>query len=211
MVTATPDISHAPDATGTPAGHARLVVTALLLVVALAGVALSTAPRAEAAPPSPAGGWAKAICQAIGSYKQDVAKLSKTFGKTIGRSKSLSEVKAGFTSYLRRNVARAHRARAAIRTAGVPNVPNGRAIAAAFAAGFTQLETGFTSLVTEVQSLPTDTVANFNAAVQTLEGHITDLQTQNQAIFAAAQPLETPQLQHAVASQAACKAFQNAG
>jgi len=210
MVTDTPHVTGAPDAARTPAGHARLLVTALLLVVALAAAALSTAPRAGAAPPSPAGGWAKAVCSAIGSYKQDVAKLSKTFGKTIGRSKSLSEVKTGFTSYLRRNVARAHRALAAIRKAGIPNVPNGPAIAAAFSAGFTQLETGFTALVTEVQTLPTDTVANFNAAVQTLEGHINDLQTQNQAIFTAAQPLETPQLQRAVASQAACKAFQNA-
>jgi len=153
--------------------------------------------------------WSGTVCTALVSYKNDAAKLEKAFEKSIKNPKSLSEVKAKFTAFLKLNVARANKLVGQLKKAGTPSTPNGGDFANAITAGFVQLRDGFKGLVPTAQAVPTDSASNFESAFQALESNLNDLQTANQGTFQQADQFASPALNSAFQNQKACQSLNN--
>jgi len=151
--------------------------------------------------------WSGTVCKALVSYKNDAAKLEKSFESSIKNPKSLTEVKTKFTTFLNANVSRANKLIASLKSAGTPKTPMGAQFASAIQAGFVQLKDGFKSLVSNAKSVPTGSVSDFESAFNTLQSDLNNLETQNQSTFQAANQFASPQLNSAFTGQKSCQSL----
>jgi hypothetical protein len=149
--------------------------------------------------------WSGQVCQALTTYKDDVGKLDKSFEAKVRRSKTLGDIKSRFTTFLRDVATRTDKMLGQLRKAGIPDAPEGAQVAVAIQNGMLQLRDAFERLVNESRQLPTGSPADFQTAFRTLQGHITDSESQNQAVFRQASGFSSPSLERAFRSQAACK------
>jgi hypothetical protein len=179
---------------------------ALIAVLASGSAFGAQGSSVAAASVSPAK-WSGAVCSALVSYKNDAAKLEKIFEANIKNPKSLPDVKAKFTTFLKDNVSRANKLIAALQKAGTPKAPMGGQFASAIRAGFVQLRDGFKSLVSSAQTVPTASVSDFESAFNTLQSQLNTLETQNQSTFQAADQFSSPQLNTAFTAQKSCQAL----
>ena len=179
----------------------------VLVAVLASGTAFGAQGSSVAAATVSPGQWSGQVCSALVSYKNDAAKLEKTFEANIKNPKSLTEVKTKFTAFLKANVTRANTLIADLQKAGTPKAPMGGQFASAIKAGFVQLRDGFKSLVGNAQSVPTGSVSDFESAFNTLQGQLNTLETQNQSTFQAADQFSSSQLNTAFQAQKSCKSL----
>jgi hypothetical protein len=168
-----------------------------------------TVGTASAAPSIPAAAsptsWSSNVCQALNSFQGDIKTLDQNFTKATKTSKSLANIKTRYLAFLQSNVNRTAQLIKALNKAGVPAAPTGAQFAAAIRAGYVDLHDGFNSLVTDAKALPTDTLANFQAAFAVVQTKIQALETRNQAAFSGANQFESQVINDAFAKLAPCK------
>jgi len=181
------------------------VAAGVLIAVLASGTAFGAQGSSVSAATVSPSQWSGSVCSALVSYKNDAAKLEKTFESSIKNPKSLSQVKSKFTTFLNANVSRANKLIASLKSAGTPKTPMGAQFASAIQAGFVQLRDGFKGLVSNAKSVPTTSVSDFESAFNTLQGDLNTLETQNQSTFQAANQFASPQLNAAFTAQKSCQ------
>jgi hypothetical protein len=182
---------------------------ACTVVIALAAGTASAAPNVPAAA-SPTS-WSRNVCTALSSFSADIKKLDQNFSKATQNSKSLAGIKTQYVAFLQHNVSRTSQLITSLKKAGVPAAPNGKQFAAAIQAGYVNLHDGFSGLVGDAKALPADTVANFKTAFTALQAKIQTLETQNQNAFAGADQFQSPVINNAFNTVAACKKLNSSG
>jgi hypothetical protein len=151
------------------------------------------------------------VCQALNSFQTDLKKTDQSFSTATQSSQSLKAIKAKYVAFLQTNANRTARLITALKQAGNPKAPTGAQFAAALRAGYVDLRAGFLSLLPDARALPTDTLANFQAAFAKVQAKIQTLQTQNSATFNGANQFESQVINDAFSKVAACKKLNSGG
>jgi len=181
------------------------IVACVLIAVLASGTAFGAQGSSAAASGVAPNKWWGAVCSNLSSYTKDTAKYEKALEAGLKNPKSISDVKAHLIRFLGNNVSRANELIAALKKAGVPNVPNGAQYAAAVQAGFVELRDGLQGLVGDARAAPTNSRTGMQAAISSLQTKLSTVGTDsaNSEDQAAAQ-FASPQLTAGRQSQKAC-------
>jgi hypothetical protein len=177
----------------------------VLAAAALSGLAVAALPGISAAAEVSPAKWSQSVCQALVSYKRDGTTLENNAGKSFKNLKSFSAIRAKYAAFFQALAKRTDQAVTAIGKAGTPNVANGAAVASGFQAGFAQIRDTFAQLETQARQLPTTSVADFQAAVTSIQNALQQADTQSSATFQSLNQLVPPDLDAIFVAQPACK------
>jgi hypothetical protein len=110
--------------------------------------------------------YASALCTAVGPFEREIySHVSAVNDLTAG---SPARGKAALTSFLNGIAAASQHARQALRSAGVPNVTQGRLIAGALVTMFTRLDSRLSTAQNGAALLPTAPAKAFREAAKSL-------------------------------------------
>ncbi|MHB8656908.1 MAG: hypothetical protein ACYC91_02985 [Solirubrobacteraceae bacterium] len=173
----------------------RNPVYALILVlsVTLAGCGGSSSSGATPA------AYVKSICGAVAPFEKDVQARSQALN--VASIKNASQGKAALESFLNAIASDTSAAVDKLKTAGVPSIPNGKAISVAIVGAFTQLGAALHSAANQASSLPTSSAASFRTAANALG---TSVRSSMQGIGASLGTLKSPTLEKAAKAQPGC-------
>ncbi|MDQ6745421.1 MAG: hypothetical protein M3Z27_05330 [Actinomycetota bacterium] len=145
--------------------------------------------------------YVKSICQAFGSFKQQVQASTATAKAAHG---SLAVRKQAFQTFLGSFSSAASTAASKMEKAGTPDVSNGKQISSRLVSAFTQYHTALDQDVRVVTSLPTNNTAAFARGFSSLSN---TMQTQGSAINSSFGGLKSPALDSAGKKEPACRSL----
>jgi Flp pilus assembly pilin Flp len=174
-------------------------VSGVLGMLALSATLVACGGSSGSSGTSPAT-YVKSICQAVGPFEKDVQARSSALN--LSTAKSAAEGKQALQGFLTAVAADTDQAVSKLKSAGSPNVNNGKAISAAIVAAFTQLKTALTQAATQAGSLPTTSPAAFRTAAQALG---TSVQSSMTSIGSSLNGLKSTELEKAAKKEAACQ------
>lgn len=146
-----------------------------------------------------AGSYVKSICQAIGPFEKDVQTRSRALD--LSTLTSATQGKKALQDFLTAIVADTDQAVNKLKSAGTPNVNNGKKISGAIVAAFTQAQTALSQAKDKAASLPTGSAQAFKTAAQSLGTGI--LSSMNN-IGTSLGNLKSPELEQAAKKEPAC-------
>ena len=141
-----------PRAMGAPR---RFLIAAALASVAIAGCGSSSSGVSAAS-------YAKAICDAVGPFQKDVA--AKAGSLNLAGVKDPASGKKALQDFLGSVAADADKALTQLKSAGTPNVSNGKTISAALVSAFAGMKAALTTAESSANALPTGSPTAFRAA-----------------------------------------------
>jgi hypothetical protein len=151
--------------------------------------------------------WASSVCQDFTRWQGQLTKLG-----SIGSSSDPAAVKAAFTKLFGGALKATDKLAKDLKSAGVPSIRNGNAIAAAFMNAVESLRSAFATAATGAAALPTTDPAAFALSAQALlQGLQTGGTTLQTTLRAAATRYPASALDQAFASTKACKALEASG
>jgi hypothetical protein len=139
-------------------------VTAFGLVVAGSGIATASAFDAKTVSVTQ---WSGSVCTSFRGWEAQLKKLGST-----REPANPAAGKAAITRFLNGALKATNKLVEQVPSLGVPNVPNGNAIAAAFANATRSLDRAYASARTNAMALPTSDPAAFATAAQTLASQL---------------------------------------
>jgi hypothetical protein len=168
---------------------------AVLVAVALCAGCGSSGPAKVSA-----ASYVGAVCSAISPLERDVVTRSSALNNSTATN--AAQAKKTLQGFLTAVAQDSDNALTRIRSAGNPDIGNGKAVAGTIVQAFTQLRDAMRAAVTKADSLPTDSAASFKTAAQALGASVRgSLNSIN------ASGLSNADLEHAAAKQQACKSL----
>ena len=178
----------------------RPFLFALVVSIALAGCGSS---GNSAISPS---AYVKSVCSSVGPFEKDVVNRSSTLD--LATITDAAQGKAALQGFLQAVSEDTDRALAQLKSAGAPNVKNGKEIAGAIVSAFTDLKSTMVQAVNQAGALPTDSAAAFKADAQalgtTVRASMTRIGTNLQS-----STLRSAEVEKAAADEPACKSMGN--
>jgi hypothetical protein len=113
-----------------------------------------------------AGSYVKAVCAAISPLERDVVSRSSALNNTT--ASNASQAKRTLEGFLNAIAQDSDHAVSRIRSAGTPDISNGKTVSGAIVKTFTELRDAMRLAVTKSQSLPTASATSFNSAAKAL-------------------------------------------
>jgi hypothetical protein len=167
---------------------------ALLIVILLCAGCGSSGSKVSA------GTYVKTVCSAISPLERDVGIRSSALNNsTATNATQAKQTLQGFLNAIEQD---SEHAVSQIRSAGTPDISNGKAVSGAIVSAFSQLRDAMKVAVTKAASLPTDTPTSFNSAAQALttsvRGSLNNID---------ASGLTNPELEKAASKEPACKSL----
>jgi hypothetical protein len=149
-----------------------------------------------------AGDYVKSICNAIGPFEKDVA--SRSSALNLSNITSATQGKKALQDFLAAIVDDTQKAVDKLKSAGTPNVNNGKKISNAIVSAFSQVKGALTQAKAQAASLPTTDPAAFKNAAQSLG---TGIRTSMSNIGASLTNLKSPELESAAKKEQACSSL----
>jgi hypothetical protein len=174
----------------------------LLSAMATVAIAAILAGCGSSASSVSTGTYVKSICQAVGPWETDIQTRSSALD--VSKITNASQGKTALQSFLSGAVADTDRALTQIKSAGTPNVSNGKQIQAAMVNAFTMLKSTLSQAATQAGSLPTSSPEAFKTAAQALGNNV---RTSMGSIGSSLSGLNNADLQKAAAKEPACKSL----
>jgi hypothetical protein len=132
----------------------------LIAIVLCAGCGSSGSSKVSA------GSYVKTVCSAISPLESDVATRSSALNNTS--ASNATQAKKTLEGFLDAIEQDSEHAVSEIRSAGTPDISNGKAVSGAVVRAFSELRDAMKVAVTKSQSLPTDSATSFNSAAKAL-------------------------------------------
>lgn len=148
------------------------------------------------------GAYVKSICMAVGPWEQDIQARSSALD--VSKITNAAQGKTALQGFLTGAVADTDRALTHIKSAGTPNVSNGKQISTAMVSAFTMLKATLSQAATQAGSLPTSSPEAFKTAAEALGN---DVRTSMGNIGSSLSGLNNADLQKAAAKESACKSL----
>ena len=146
--------------------------------------------------------YVKSICSAIAPFERDVQTRSSALN--FSSIKNASQGKSALHGFLTAIVSDTGDAVAKLKSAGTPNVSNGKAIANGIVGAFTQLKSALSQAAQKSESLPTSSPQAFKSGAQSLGLQVRSSMSN---IGASLSGLRSPELEKAAAKEPACKSL----
>lgn len=172
-------------------------VAIVVLVGALAACGSSSSSRVTPAV------YVKAVCGAVDPFEQDV--VSRSSALDVATFKNPVQSKEALEAFLQAVANDAAGALSKLRSAGTPNVSNGKAIEAAVVNAFSRLEATMRSAVTRARALPTSSAAALRSAARQLGVSVRNSLSSFPSLSSGA--LRSPQIDQAAANEPTCKSI----
>jgi hypothetical protein len=148
--------------------------------------------------------YVTSVCKAVGPLESDLKSKVGKLESSLGAVKNASQGKALLQSFLGSVSSDTGSALKQVKSAGVPNVPNGKQISSELVQVFQRLDGAIKSAQKEAASLPTSSPSAFEAGAAKLGSSI---QSSVGGITAGLSTLKSPQLEKAAAKSPACRAL----
>lgn len=175
-------------------GTLRCALALLIVVSVCAGCGSSGSSKV-----SPAH-YVAAVCSAISPLEHDVVTRSSALNNATATN--ATQAKKTLQAFLTAVEQDSDHALSQIRSAGTPDISDGKKVAGTIVKAFTELRDAMRAASTKATSLPTDSPASFKTAAQalgtTVRGSLNNID---------ASGLSNPELEKAAAKQAACKSL----
>jgi len=142
----------------------------------------------------------KSICQAVGPFEKDVQ--SRSSALNLGNITSPASGKQALQGFLSAVASDTDQAVSKLKSAGSPNVSNGKQIATAIVTAFTQLRAALRQAVSSSNSLPTSSASAFKTAAIALGNTV---RTSMSSIGSSLTGLKSPALEAAAKKEPACQ------
>jgi hypothetical protein len=182
----------------------RISTIAALMLTTVAVAACGGSSGSSGVTPS---AYVKSVCMAVGPFEKDV--VSRSSALDLATIKSAAQGKTALQGFLTAVAADTNQALAKLKSAGAPNVKNGKAIAGAIVGAFSQLNGTMKTAVQQADSIPTNSPTAFKNAAQglgsTVRTSMTKIGTNLQS-----STLKSPQLERAAAKETTCKTLGSA-
>ncbi|HET6868458.1 MAG TPA: hypothetical protein VFH80_21260 [Solirubrobacteraceae bacterium] len=147
-----------------------------------------------------AGTYVKSVCSAISPLSRDVSIRLNALNNTPAPNATVAKkTLQGFLDAVEQD---SEHALSQLRSAGTPDISNGKSVSAAIVKTFSQLRDAMRVAVSKSQSLPTDSPSSFNAAAQALT---TSVRGSLNKIDASG--LSNPALEKAASTESACRSL----
>jgi hypothetical protein len=168
---------------------------ALAAVIAIAGCGSSSSGVTPTA-------YVSAICKAVGPFEKDVATRESALNPSS--IKSAAQGKTALIGFLQGVAGDTQHTLAQLKSAGTPNVTNGKKIQGAIVSAFTRLESSMKTGATTAQSLPTSSAKAFQTGATQLS---TTIRSSLTGVGSSLQSLRSAKLEKAATKSAACKSI----
>jgi hypothetical protein len=170
-----------------------LVVTGSVVAAASVGAAKTV----------PAKTWATSVCQDFGRWEAQLTKAGSP-----GTLADPVTAKTAITKFLGGALKATDRLAKDLKSAGVPSIKNGKAIAAVVANAVNSLRTGYATANTSAAALPTTDPVAFGTAAKALASQLqTSGRTMSSTLSQTAKQYPDSALNKAFGSDKACKAI----
>jgi hypothetical protein len=168
---------------------------ALLIVLTLCAGCGSSGP-AKVSPKT----YVRSVCSAISPLERDVVTRSSALNDTTATD--ATQAKKTLQGFLDAVEQDSEHAVSRLRSAGTPDISNGKAVAATIVKAFTEVRDALRAAATKSKSLPTDSANSFKTAAQALgasvKGSLNNID---------ASGLSNPVLEKAAANEPACQSL----
>ncbi len=144
--------------------------------------------------------YVRSVCSAISPLVTDVATRSSALNNSS--ASNATEAKKTLQGFLTAIAQDSDHAVSRIRSAGTPDISDGKSVANAIVKTFIELRDAMQAAVTKSKSLPTDSASSFNSAAQALT---TKVRGSLNSIDASG--LSNPDLEKAASTEPACKSL----
>ena len=136
-----------------PSGRTyRLAAIAVTVVIGLAGCGASKVPPVQ---------WATTVCSAVRPWRTQITTLNTQAQRQVSSASSPAQVRDSLVSLLDGGEQASERARAAVASAGIPDVDGGAMVASRFADSLTKVRDAYRHARTDLQSLPITDASSF--------------------------------------------------
>jgi len=173
-------------------------ILALLATTLTLGACGSSSSSSSVSPAA----YVKSICQSVGPFERDVQARSSALN--LGTIKDPAQGKTALQGFLNAVAADTDKAVAKLKSAGSPDVKNGKQISNAIVSAFTQLRGALSQAVSSANSLPTNSPAAFKTAAVALGNTV---RTSMSNIGSGLTGLSSPALESAAKKEPACQSI----
>jgi hypothetical protein len=170
------------------------------LALAIGVVALAACGSSSPSGVSPSS-WVETVCGAVGPFEQDV--VSRSSALDVATFKNAAQSKIALEHFLEAVQADATSAVRKLRSAGAPDVANGKAIDAAVVGAFTRVQDTMRSAVAQAHTLPTSSPAALRSSARALGIEVRSSLSSFPSLSSSA--LRSPQIDQAAAKEPACR------
>ena len=176
----------------TPRPVPTIAAVATAIVVAGCGAKNEVSPAA----------YVKSVCTAVGPFERDVATRSSALD--VAHITNPKQGKIALQGFLSASASDAGSAVSKIKSAGTPNVSNGKNIASGISGAFGQLQGVLQGAASQAGTLPTDSPGKFKTAAQSLGSRV---RSSLSSIGASLTGLRNPDLEKAARKERSCQSL----
>jgi hypothetical protein len=180
-------------------GKVRLALTgiAVTLAVAACGGSSSSSSGVTAA------AYVKSACGTLATWKSDVTAAAAKLSTAGSAAKSLAQGKAEYVVFVTSLVTATSKAAGGLKSAGIPNVKDGKQAAQTLSQAFTQASTSLAGTIAKAKAIPTTSAAAYQAAASGVSNQFKS----SLNALASASPKSNDQLRAAAAKDPTCRAL----
>ena len=146
-----------------------------------------------------AASYVKSVCTAVRTWATDIGNRSNALN--VATIKNAAQGKTAIQGFFDAAVTDTSTVVSQLKTAGTPNVNNGKTISSALVSSFVQIESALSKGKTQADALPTNNPQAFKAAGQTLANSV---RSSLANIGSSLNGLKSPELQTAAKKEPAC-------
>ncbi len=184
-----------------PRGKVRLALTGIAVTLALAACGGSSSSSGVTA-----AAYVKSVCVTLATWKSDVTGAASKLQTASSAAKSLVQGKAEYVVFVTSLVAATQKAASGLKSAGIPNVKDGKQGATTLSQAFDQASTSLAGTIAKAKAIPTTSAAAYQAAASGVSNQFKS----SLNALANASPKKNDALKAAAAKDPTCKAL-NAG
>jgi rhodanese-related sulfurtransferase len=148
----------------------------------------------------------KSVCVTLATWKSDVTGAASKLQTASSAAKSLVQGKAEYVVFVTSLVAATQKAASGLKSAGIPNVKDGKQGATTLSQAFDQASTSLAGTIAKAKAIPTTSAAAYQAAASGVSNQFKS----SLNALANASPKKNDALKAAAAKDPTCKAL-NAG
>lgn len=144
--------------------------------------------------------YVKAVCTSFASFRTDIRVKSSSLGSAT--LSNPAQGKQALQSFLSAAASSADQTAAKLKSAGTPNVGNGKSIASSITNAFSQLGSSLNKSKTAADALPTSSPAAFKPGALSV---LANIRTSLTSLLGGLSGLKSPALDQAAKNEPACK------
>jgi hypothetical protein len=186
-----------PYARPRPPGKVRLALTGIAVTLALAACGSGGSSGVTAA------AYVRSACGTLATWKSDVTAAAAKLQTAGSAAKSLAQGKLEYVAFVTSLVTATTKAASGLKSAGIPNVKDGKQAAETLSQAFTQASTNLAGTIAKAKAIPTTSAAAYQAAASGVSNQFkSSLNT-----LASASPKRNDQLRAAAGKDPTCRAL----